>query len=63
MGVIEIINKREREKGIKTGIETGIKKGRKEEALAIAKRLKAKGGTLDEIAEVTGLSLQEIEKL
>jgi len=55
MGVIEIINKREREKG--------IKKGRKEEALAIAKRLKAKGGALDEIAEVTGLSLQEIEKL
>ena len=67
MGVIEIINKREREKGIeagiKTGIKTGIKKGRKEEALAIAKRLKAKGGALDEIAEVTGLSLQEIEKL
>jgi len=55
MGVLEIIKDREREQG--------IIKGRKEEALAIANRLKAKGYTLDEIAEVSKLSVEEIEKL
>ena len=59
MGVLEIIKDREREQGI----IKGRKEGRKEEALAIANRLKAKGYTLNEIAEVSKLSVEEIAKL
>jgi len=59
MGVLEIIKNREREQGI----IKGRKEGRKEEALAIANRLKAKGYTLNEIAEVSKLSVEEIAKL
>jgi len=55
MGVMELIRKRDREKGINEGV--------KEVTLAIAKRLMVKGYTLEEIAEVTGLSVAEIEKL
>src|SRR5690606_21348580 len=56
MGVIELIRKRDREKGINEGRKEGIKEG----TLAIAKRLMVKGHTLEEIAEVTGLSIAEI---
>ena len=37
--------------------------GRAEEKLEIAKKMKAKGQPLDLIVEITGLSIEEIEKL
>ena len=51
-----------RKKGIKEGLKKGIKEGRKEVALTIAKSLLS---VLDNktIAEKTGLTLQEIQKL
>ncbi|WP_080459541.1 Rpn family recombination-promoting nuclease/putative transposase [Methanobrevibacter arboriphilus] len=46
-------------KGKKEGIEEGIKKGE----LNIAKRMKNSNFSFDDIAKITGLSLDEIEKL
>ena len=41
----------------------GEKKGRAEEKLATARKMKAKGYSFDDIAELTGLSMEEIEAL
>ncbi|WP_028992089.1 Rpn family recombination-promoting nuclease/putative transposase [Thermoanaerobacter thermocopriae] len=51
------------EKGIKKGIEKGIEKGKKEGKIAVAKKLLEKGMDIDEIAEITELSKEEIKKL
>ena len=45
------------------GVEEGEKRGKKEEKKEIAKRLKAKGLAVKEIAEMTELLEEEIEKL
>ena len=45
--------------GIKTGLEEGIKSGKKE----IAKKMLQKCIPLEEIAEITGLTKETIEKL
>ena len=49
--------------GIAKGEAIGIAKGKVEEKRAIAKSLKANGLAADLIASVTGLSVEEIEKL
>ena len=59
MGIIELIKRQEREKGI----EKGIEKGEQRKALAIAKELKKLGNPIDLIAKVTGLSVAQIEAL
>ncbi|MCK4763414.1 MAG: Rpn family recombination-promoting nuclease/putative transposase [Candidatus Aminicenantes bacterium] len=59
------------EKGIKKGIEKGIEKGkeegieigRKEERIAMAKKLKENGIEIEIIAQASGLSREEIENL
>jgi predicted transposase/invertase (TIGR01784 family) len=55
------------EKGIKEGIEKGIKegvnKGQHQKALEIAKALKASGMTIEQIAQLTSLTLDELNKL
>ena len=51
------------EQGIKQGIEQGIERGREKNKLENAKRMKDKGYPLEEIADITGLSIEEIEKL
>ena len=51
------------EEGRKQGIEQGIKKGIEQEKRMLAKRMKAKDMKIDEIAEITGLTKEEIEKL
>jgi len=51
------------EKGRKEGREEGIKQGEKRNAFEIAGRLKAKGFDDEIIAEVTGLSPEEIAQL
>ena len=51
------------EKGIKQGIEQGKKQGNFEKGIEIAKKLKSKNMSIEEISEITGLTKGEIEKL
>ena len=51
------------EKGFKEGREEGMKEGREEERLKNASKMKAKGFTIEDIAEITGLAKEKIEKL
>ena len=50
-------------KGIEQGIEIGVNKGKKENSYDIARKMKQKGLSVDMVAECTGLSKSEIEKL
>lgn len=50
-------------KGIEQGIEIGVNKGKKANSYDIARKMKQKGLSVDMIAECTGLSKSEIEKL
>ena len=53
-----------RNEGIEQGIEQGIEKGAKTKALETAQLLLKKGKlTVDEIAEVTGLTVEEVKEL
>lgn len=49
--------------GIREGIKKGKEEGIREEKLALAKKLLAKVMALEDVAELTGLSLEEIENL
>jgi predicted transposase/invertase (TIGR01784 family) len=51
------------EEGHQEGHEEGYEEGRKETTYKIAHSLKAKGLSLHDIAETTGLPLREIEEL
>ncbi|WP_206193860.1 Rpn family recombination-promoting nuclease/putative transposase [Brachyspira hampsonii] len=55
--------KREREEGIKEGIEKGIEKGIRENQILTAKNMKNKNMDINLISELTGLSIEEVEKL
>ena len=52
-----------REQGIDIGREQGIDIGEKRQSIEIAKRMKAKGISADDISDLTGLSIKEIEKI
>ena len=45
------------------GIEKGIEKGREEEKLNMAKNMKSDGCSHKYISKITGLGLEDIEKL
>ena len=47
-------------KGMDMGLAKGLAKGRSERAKEIAKQLKAMGLTTEQIAQATGLTLDEI---
>jgi predicted transposase/invertase (TIGR01784 family) len=49
--------------GIQKGRQEGWQEGRYEEKRAMAKRMKSKGMPLSEVAEITGLSEEEVQKL
>jgi len=51
------------EKGERNGMRKGRREGRKQEALAIAKRLKAKGMGVDDVADATGLTVDDVLRL
>ena len=55
--------RRGREEGRLEGREEGRQEGKLEGILAMARGMKLKGINLQTIAEISGLSLQEIEKL
>ena len=63
MGIEELLLDRATNQGLEKGIKKGLEKGKKEEALAIAKRLKEVGVSIADIAKGTGLPVAEIEKL
>ncbi|MBQ7444097.1 MAG: Rpn family recombination-promoting nuclease/putative transposase [Bacteroidaceae bacterium] len=52
-----------REKGLAEGRAEGLAKGRAEEKLDNARKMKAKGYSLADIADITGLTPEEIERL
>ena len=49
-------------KGLAKGHEKGLAEGREAAILAMAKKMKEKGMPLADIAEMTGLSVAELEK-
>jgi predicted transposase/invertase (TIGR01784 family) len=49
--------------GLDKGIKQGEKQGEKQAKIEIAKKMKAKGKSIDEIIDITELSKEEIEKL
>lgn len=51
------------EKGLQKGLEKGLEKGRQEEKIQIASNAKKQGLSFEIIASLTGLSIEEIEKL
>jgi len=52
-----------RAKGLAEGLAEGHAKGRDERSIEIARKMKAKGKSVEEIAELTDLSVEEIESL
>ena len=52
-----------REKGREEGIEIGKEKGREQANMAIVRRMKERGFSVEEIADMTGLTPEEIECL
>ncbi|WP_169803195.1 hypothetical protein [Neobacillus novalis] len=60
--VMEIINSYER-RGRELGKEEGKIEGKLEAIRMVAKRMKEKGRPIQEIAEMTGLQIEEIERL
>jgi len=52
-----------RKEGIEEGREEGKKEGAKDKAVEIAKKALEKGNPIEFICEITGLSIEEIEKL
>ncbi|MBQ6211201.1 MAG: PD-(D/E)XK nuclease family transposase [Prevotella sp.] len=51
------------ELGMEKGMEKGVEKGRQEEKTETARKMKAKGYNADTIAEITGLTIEEIDLL
>ncbi len=51
------------EKGIKQGMEKGMEQGIKQVSIEIAKRMKLKNIPINAIAEITGLTKEEIEEI
>ncbi|MDU8909395.1 transposase, partial [Wolbachia endosymbiont of Drosophila bocqueti] len=52
-----------REEGKEEGIQIGHEKGRKAEKIEVAKNSLKAGVSIDVIAQITGLSIDEIQKL
>ena len=48
---------------VEKGERKGMRKGRKQEALKIAKHLKAKGMSVDDVADATGLTVDDVLRL
>jgi predicted transposase/invertase (TIGR01784 family) len=60
---IEVAREEGEEIGMEKGIEKGMEKGMEKEKLIIAKNLLSEGSTPEFVQRITGLPLEEIEKL
>ena len=47
----------------KEGLEEGLIKGERNKAMEIATKMKAKGFSVDDIVQMTGLSVDEVKKI
>lgn len=63
LATISFAKNQGKEEGLKEGIEKGLKEGRKEGILSVARNLRSGGMSVEAIAAVTGLSIEEIEQL
>lgn len=63
VGVVETAHEEGIQKGIQQGIQQGIEQGRRSEKLTIAQTMKQAGISLDLIAQVTGLWMEELQTL
>jgi predicted transposase/invertase (TIGR01784 family) len=63
IGAMELAKEEAEKAGMEKGIKKGMEKGKQEQQKSIAKKMKAKGYSADEIADLTGLSVPEIEKI
>ena len=52
-----------REEGFLEGMEKGIEKGSENEKVLVTGKLLARGLSLDEISDITGLSIEKIEEI
>ena len=52
-----------KEEGREEGLAEGMAKGERNKALEIAKAMKSKGFSADDIAQITGLAAKDIENL
>ena len=52
-----------REEGLVQGMEQGLERGREQAAVDMARRMKSKGYSAEDIVEMTGLSLECIREL
>jgi predicted transposase/invertase (TIGR01784 family) len=52
-----------RQKAYEDGVEAGMKKAKKQQQREVAKNLKQKNMSIEDIMEVTGLTKKEVEKL
>ncbi|HRU27944.1 MAG TPA: hypothetical protein P5082_03190, partial [Treponema sp.] len=50
-------------RGVKKGVQQGLQQGARQAMLETARKLKARGVTIEEIIDITGLSRAEIEDL
>jgi predicted transposase/invertase (TIGR01784 family) len=62
-GYEKVYKKEGEEEGLKEGEEKGLKKGLREGKIATVRNFKALGVGYDVIAQATGLSIEEIEKI
>lgn len=53
----------EKQRSLEEGVEIGLKEGKEEMQKSIALKMKASGMEIQQIAEMTELSIEEIEKL
>ena len=51
------------QEGMQKGMQKGIEKGRQEEKLQIARKMKKQGLDSELIAQCSGLSVEDIERL
>ena len=59
----EVMLRRERKEGFEEGLQEGIEKGIEREKYLLAKNMKNKDMDINLISELTGLSIEEIDKL
>ena len=63
MTTAEKLRKQGKQEGLEEGLEEGEKKGKQEAKLEDARRMLEKGYPIEDVCEITGLSLDEVEKL
>ena len=63
ISVFEGVRLEGREEGRKEGMEMGVLKGRKEGMVENARKMKAYGLALEMIADITGLTIDEVRDL